>query len=196
MGMKKMAKPPLGASYNTRILRHFLELNCAVESVNLKNGKFENSLVELEKENAKMASKTGNRAKKRAQRTDDAIKVLREQKSSFDDMLVKCDERLKDSACALTQEVKATVGADGILALRQKALFGAASAKAIQKAVLAAVCAAFACELAFGLGASAGFFLAVIGVALYALERNFRKDALCLEKILDAEKMAADTGKK
>jgi len=196
MSMKRMAKPPFGASYNTLILRQFLKLNCMVESVNLKNGKFENSLVELEKENAKMASKAGNRAKKRAQRTGVALKALREQKSSFDDMLVKCDERLKDTACALTQEVKATVGSDGILALRQKALFGAASANFIKKAVLAGMLVAAGSELVFSTGTSAGIVLAVIWVAFHVLERSFYKDALCLEKILQAKEIADGTEKK
>ena len=193
--MKTMAKPPLGASYNTRTLRSFLELGCAVEGALRDKEKFENSLALLEKENAKMASKPGNLAKVKAQCTRAAIEDLLVQKPAFDSMRVECGKALINTACLLTEEVKANVGHAGILALQEKALFGASSANFIKKTAMALVLIAAGSELVFGAGMTAGIVLAVIAIAFRALERNFLKDVICLEKILDAEKIADGAGK-
>jgi len=110
-------------------------------------------------------------------------------------MRVECGKALINTACLLTEEVKANVGHAGILALQEKALFGASSANFIKKTAMALVLIAAGSELVFGAGMTAGIVLAVIAIAFRALERNFLKDVICLEKILDAEKIADGAGK-
>jgi len=195
MKMKTMAKPPRAASYDTPALRSFLELGCAVEGTFRDKEKFENSLAAMQVKHDKLSRKPGNRAKRKAQCTRAAIEDLLVQKSAFNVMLMECDEALINTACLLTQEVKTNVGHAGVLALQEKALFSAASANFIKKTVIALVLIAAGSELVFGAGMTAGIVLAVIAAALHALERNFLKDALCLEKILEAEKIAAIAGK-
>ncbi|MFA6328164.1 MAG: hypothetical protein WCY41_01835 [Candidatus Micrarchaeia archaeon] len=190
MRMKKMAKTPVTAIYDTPALREFLKISCAVEDINRSKQRINGKLAQMERMQAELAAKPGARSQKAAKYVEATAKSIRIRLPYVYMLQTKYETELKNAACALTQEVRGTVGTSRISKLHLICLNSVAHARTLQKHLLALSCVLVVWALTIGTGVFAAGLAIFAGFGANVAERGFRKDAMCLEKIMDAEKIA------